>query len=402
MKIIEDGCVCSPAGFRASGVSCGIKAGQEKDLAMITADSPSVVKGVFTGNAVKGHSLKLTMKHIKENPRALAVVINSGNANACLGERGDDDAIEIARETSSLLGCSIENVLPGSTGVIGVPLDMDRMRRGLKSAAATLSASGGHDAARAIMTTDTVPKEIAVEFTVKGKPAKIGGMAKGSGMIHPDMATMIGILTSDVSISGELLEKAFRECIDKSFNRISVDGETSVCDMVLVLCNGACGNCKIEQQDQSYEEFREALDFMCTALAIMVARDGEGATKLIEINVEGARTKSDALKIASAVAKSPLVKTAIFGEDANWGRIITAAGYSGARFNPELTDIFIGELKVCSKGTGLGFDEEKAAEILGSSEVSIRIDLNQGKAADRIWTCDLTYDYIKINGSYRT
>jgi glutamate N-acetyltransferase/amino-acid N-acetyltransferase len=401
--MIENGGVTFPKGFKASGVYCGIKKNGKKDLAVVASVVPAIAAGVFTKNLVKGHSLQLTMEHImRKNPAIRAVVINSGNANACIGERGYGDARTVAEKTASLLCCNPEDILFGSTGVIGVPLNMTAMMNGIDLALPRLSADGGHDAAEAIMTTDLVRKEAAIEFELGGIPCRIGGMAKGSGMIHPNMATMIGILTTDALISRELLDAALRTCIDKTFNRISVDGDTSVCDMVLLLSNGMAANKEITPQSSEYGVFLGALESVCALLAKMIARDGEGATKLVEVIVEGAPSDSDAHKIAEAVSRSPLVKTAIYGSDANWGRILTAAGYSGALFDPGMVDIFIGEVIVCSNGAAVEFDEEAALKTLSAGEITIRLDLKQGNGYDRMWTCDLTHDYITINGSYRT
>lgn len=396
-----DGGVTAPKGFKASGVTCGLKDGQKKDLAVICSDDIAVAAGVFTKNVVKGHSLQLTMNHIKSG-YAQALVINSGNANACLGEQGFNDAKEIASLTAQLLNCDTENVLVGSTGVIGIPLNLPKIRSGVRTGVSSLSEEGGHDAAEAIMTTDLALKEIAVEFEIQGEKVRIGAMAKGSGMIHPNMATMIGVITTDVNIPKGLLDRALKDVIAHTFNRVSVDGDTSVCDMVVILANGEADNEGIVREDIEYSTFKSALEYVCTYLSKMIAKDGEGATKLIEVVVEDAMHDEDAYKVVSAIAKSPLVKTAIFGEDANWGRIITAAGYSGADFDPNLVDIHIGDLMVCRNGIGLKFDEEKAKEILKQDEIKIKINLKKGTASDRIWTCDFSYDYVKINGSYRS
>jgi glutamate N-acetyltransferase/amino-acid N-acetyltransferase len=396
-----NGGVTAPKGFLAAGVACGLKKNGNKDLAIVYSENPACAAGVFITNVVKGHSLQLTMEHIK-NGQARAIVINSGNANACVGEQGSKDALEMAALTSDLLKCSTDDVLIGSTGVIGMCLNMDAVRSGINSAVSALSPDGGHDAEAAIMTTDLVPKEYSVEFEVQGTKVCLGGMAKGSGMIHPNMATMIGVFTTDAKISSVLLDKALKEVVNHTFNRVSVDGDTSVCDNIIVLANGAAGNAGIDKEDNDYAMFTSALSEACTYLSRLIAKDGEGATKLVEVIAEGAPTAEDAYKIVCAVAKSPLVKTAFFGEDANWGRIITAAGYSGAQFNPDLTDIYIGELMVCKGGTALNFDEDLAKKILKESEIKVTIKLNQGSFSDRMWTCDFSYDYVKINGSYRS
>ncbi|TYQ16103.1 UNVERIFIED_CONTAM: glutamate N-acetyltransferase [Acetivibrio alkalicellulosi] len=400
INVISGG-VTAPKGFKASGVSCGIKGNKSKDIALICSDDIAVVSGVFTTNTVKGHSLQLTMEHIKSG-YARAVVINSGNANACVGKDGDKDAKEIAELTANLLNCQSENVLVGSTGVIGVPLNMPHVRSGIRTAASNLSEEGGRDAAQAIMTTDLLEKEIAVDIEIQGERVKIGAIAKGSGMIHPNMATMISIITTDVNISRGLLDKALKEVIPHTFNRVSVDGETSVCDMVLIFANGEAENSGIVNEDIEYRTFKSALEYVCINLSKLIAKDGEGATKLVEIGIEGASSEEDAYKAVCAIAKSPLVKTAIFGEDANWGRIITAAGYSGAEFDPNLIDISIGDLLVCRNGTALKFDESKAKDILKKDEVTIKVNLKKGTFSDRMWTCDFSYDYVKINGSYRS
>jgi len=403
---MEDVCmngtgITAPKGFKAAGVSCGLKKNGNKDLALLVSDVEANAAGIFTTNTVKGHSLMWTREKIK-NGKAKAVVINSGCANACVGARGDKDAEEMAKFAASLLDCEPEKVMLGSTGVIGYPLDMEKIKYGIKKAFERLSADGAPDCAQAIMTTDTFAKQASKSFILDGKKVTIGGMAKGSGMIHPNMATMIAILTTDVSISPELLKKALKTVADSSFNRISVDGDTSVCDKVLILANGMAGNSPITSEGAEYNIFLDALLEVSVTLAKMIAKDGEGATKLIEIRVENCSDRANAHLILNAVAKSPLVKTAIFGNDANWGRIFTAAGYSGAVFDPNKTDIYLGDLLVCKNGTAYPFDEEKALEILKKDEVTLVIDLKDGNVCDRMWTCDLTYDYIRINGSYRT
>jgi len=398
---IIDGGVTSPEGFFATGISCGLKKDGKKDLAIICSEDSAAVAGVFTTNKVKGHSLQVTMEHIK-NGYASAIVINSGNANACVGEQGYRDAKEIAEITADFLECSPEEILVGSTGVIGVPLNMEAIRPAIEVLVSEMSPDGGHDAEEAIMTTDLIHKEIAVELEIQGVKVRIGGMAKGSGMIHPNMATMIGVITTDVNISRKLLDKALKEVVKHTFNRVSVDGDTSVCDMVIIMANGLADNVGIVEEDENYNKFRNALNLVCTSLARMIAKDGEGATKLIEILVDGAQSEDDAYKAACAIAKSPLVKTAIFGEDANWGRIITAIGYSGAQFDPEKVDILLGNLLVCKNGTAQKFDEAEAKKILQEKEVKIHVKLNNGNFFDRMWTCDFSYDYVKINSSYRS
>ncbi len=336
---------------------------------------------------------------------ARGVVINSGNANACLGQQGDTDANQMALEAAETLGCSAEEILTGSTGVIGQRLPMDKIRSGIRQAASHLNASvqAGHQAELAIMTTDTQPKEFSVSVDLGGKPVVIAGMAKGSGMIHPNMATMISVITTDCNIKQSLLQKALSDVTDKTYNRVSVDGDTSVCDMVVALANGLAGNTLIASEESAeYRLFVQALEAGCTKLARAIAKDGEGATKLVEINLRHAASPEDALLVLHAVAKSPLVKTALFGEDANWGRILTAVGYSGANLDPNWCNIFIGDLQVCAHGAALPFDEVAAKAILSRDEIVIAIDLNGGDVSDRIWTCDFSYEYVKINGSYRS
>ncbi|EPR10833.1 bifunctional glutamate N-acetyltransferase/amino-acid acetyltransferase ArgJ [Ruminiclostridium papyrosolvens] len=400
MNIIDGG-VTAPKGFKASGVACGIKKNNRKDLAIVCSEDTAVASGVFTTNVVKGHSLQVSMEHIK-NGFARAIVINSGNANACVGEAGYKDAKEMTELAAELLHCDAQDILVNSTGVIGTKLNMPSIRSGIRLAVNALSPQGGSDAEEAIMTTDLMPKEIAVDIELQGETVRIGGIAKGSGMIHPNMATMIGIITTDANISRSLLDKALKRCVKKTFNRVSVDGDTSVCDSVFVLANGFADNDAIVKEDYEYSKFVDAMMFVCTYLAKLMAKDGEGATKLIEIQVDGAGDESDAYKVVSTVAKSPLVKTAIFGEDANWGRIFTAVGYSGASFDPNLTDIYIGDILVCRNGAAANFDEAAVKEIIKKKEIVIKINLKKGNVSDRIWTCDFSYDYVKINGSYRS
>jgi len=400
MKNLSGG-VTAPKGYKAAGVACGLKKNGNKDLAMVVSDNIATVAGVFTKNLVKGHSLQLTMNNIKCNA-AKGVVVNSGCANACVGSQGYEDAKLMAQHAANLLNVDSGKMLLGSTGVIGKKLDLDAITKGIDMAYSQLSYKGGLSAEEAIMTTDTIPKEYAVEFNLEGVAIRIGGMAKGSGMIHPDMATMIGIITTDAAISPEMLTLALKTVVNKTFNRVSVDGDTSVCDMVITMANGIAGNALINKEDKSFELFIEGLNIVSEALSKMLAKDGEGATKLVEIVVKNSSTKEQAYKIANSVAKSSLIKTAMFGEDANWGRILTAAGYSGAIFDPDKTDIYIGDLIVCQNGTALPFDEEYALKILKSNEIIVVIDLKSGDCFDRMWTCDFSYDYIKINGSYRT
>lgn len=393
--------VTAPMGFLAAGAACGLKKNGNSDLAMVISTQTAHAAGIFTTNIVKGHSLQWSRDKIQSG-RARAVVINSGCANACVGPQGDRDAADMASHAARLIGCKPEEVMLGSTGVIGFPLDMEKIKNGINEAFSNLSDHGGSAASNAIMTTDTFPKEASKAFDLNGKTITIGGMAKGSGMIHPNMATMISVLTTDMAISQKLLDKALRTVADRSFNRISIDGDTSVCDKVLILANGKAGNTPVTEEDQAYNTFLEALLEVSVTLSKMLASDGEGATKLVEIRAEHCSDKGSAHLILNAVAKSPLVKTALFGQDANWGRIFTAAGYSGAIFDPEKVDIYLGDLLVCKNGIALKFDESRASEILKEKEILITLDFKAGEINDKIWTCDLSLDYVRINGSYRS
>lgn len=400
LKEIYNGGVTSPQGFLAAGVKAYIKK-DKKDLAVIFSEAPAAAAGVFTTNKVKAAPLLITEEHLK-NGRARAVVVNAGNANACTGQEGLNNAVTTAQKAGELLHIDPHDVIVTSTGVIGVQLPMDRVLAGVEKAVGELHRDGGAEAAQAIMTTDTVPKEIAVEFTVGNKRAVIGGMAKGSGMIHPNMATMLGFVTTDAAVSPALLAQALKYAVDRTFNMVTVDGDTSTNDMVVALANGQAGNPEIVAEDSDYLAFRDALLYVCTYLAKLVAKDGEGATKLVEIRVVNAASEADAKKAAKAVANSNLVKTAIFGEDANWGRIICAVGYSGAEFDPARVDIAIGDEMMCADGTPLNFSEERAKKILEQDEVTIIVDMKSGSAEAVAWTCDFSYDYVKINADYRT
>ena len=395
-----EGSITAPQGFRAAGVMARIKY-DKKDLALIVSEVPADAAGVFTTNMVKAAPVILSKRHIAGG-RTQAVVVNSGCANACTGEDGMAMAMEMACEAAGHLGISPEDVVVASTGVIGDKLPMDRIKAGISEASQVLSSRGGHDAALAIMTTDTVPKEALIQLEIGGRTVTIGGIAKGSGMIRPNMATMLAFVTTDAGITSELLQKALTYVTARTFNMVTVDGDTSTNDSLVVLANGLAGHRAIEREDENFLIFREALEKVCTALARMIARDGEGATKLIEVEVRNAPTFADAREVAMAVANSNLVKTAVFGEDANWGRIICAAGYSGADIDPGRIDIFIGDEKMAQNGTALSFSEERAKEILGREEVKITIDLNHGSEMATAWTCDFSFDYVKINASYRS
>ncbi|PKM80528.1 MAG: ornithine acetyltransferase [Firmicutes bacterium HGW-Firmicutes-14] len=394
------GGVTSPPGFKASGVKAHIKY-DRKDLAVIVSEVPAAAAAVFTTNRIKAAPVLVSSRHLADGT-ARAIVVNSGCANACTGQKGMEDALEMARITAGCLKCKPDDIFIASTGVIGQQLPMERLISGIKDAVKNLSRRGGHDAAEAIMTTDKVPKETAVSFELDGKTVTIGGMAKGSGMIHPNMATMLAFLMSDVNIDSQLLRKALKYAADRSFNCVTVDGDTSTNDSLVILANGLAGNRRIESEDEGFQVFRDALTEVCSTLARMIARDGEGATKLVEIRVRNAPSFADARSVAMAVANSSLVKTAIFGEDANWGRIICAVGYSGVEVDPDKIDIFIGDEKVAENGAATGFSEENAKKVLEKDEITILIDLHLGDAEALAWTCDFSYDYVKINADYRT
>jgi len=404
MKIINGG-VCAAIGFKANGIHCGIRKNRTKrDLALIMSDVPATAAAVYTTNLVKGAPLTVTKQNIS-NGTAQAVICNSGNANTC-----NSNGIEIAKAMCALVsedtGVAADDVVVASTGVIGQPLDIEPIKNGMAELAKGLTSEGSQLAAEAIMTTDTVLKEIAVEFTVDGKTCHIGGIAKGSGMIHPNMATMLVFITSDVSISAEMLGKALSCDIQNTFNMLSVDGDTSTNDMVTVLANGMAGNKTIDSEGADFDTFMQALNTVTVALCRMIAGDGEGATKLLECTVSGAEELETAKICAKSVICSSLLKAAMFGADANWGRVLCAIGYSGAKVNVNTIGVSFrskaGEIEVCRDGFGVPFSEEKAKEILLEKEIEILVTLDAGEASATAWGCDLTYDYVKINGDYRT
>ncbi len=391
----------TPRGFRAAAVRCGLKK-QGYDLAVIFSDQPAVAAAVFTQNLVQAAPVMLSREHLRHKQHR-AILVNSGGANACTGEPGLEDARRSALVLARFLGCDEREVLVASTGVIGMRLDMTKVERGITEAAASLDRETFPRVAEAIMTTDTRPKRAFKEMRIGGRKVMISGVAKGSGMIHPNMATLLSFVLTDASISRPALQAALRHAVDHSFNRVTVDGDTSTNDTLLVLANGAAENRKLATTgDADFVRFRDALTSVTEALAIQVARDGEGARKLIIIEVKRAPTLRDAHRIAETIATSPLVKTAIAGGDANWGRILAAAGRSGARFDPAHVEIRIGNLVVARRGQGLLFSEEHAAEILERDEVKIVVDLHQGQAETKEWTCDLTEEYIRINADYRS
>ena len=404
MKTVIGG-VCAAKGFKASGIHCGIRKNKtKKDLALIVSDVPASVAAVYTQNLVKGAPLVVTKNNIADG-KAQAIICNSGNANTC-----NANGIEIAEGMCALvadrLGMDKTDVVVASTGVIGQPLDITPIQNGMDTLVAGLSYDGSDAAAEGIMTTDTVKKEIAVEFSVGGKTCTIGGIAKGSGMIHPNMATMLVFITTDVAISSEMLAKALSHDIKNTFNMISVDGDTSTNDMVTVLANGMAGNAPITAEGADFDAFMEALNTVNVYLCRMIAGDGEGATKLLECTVTGALNEETAKTVAKSVICSSLVKAAMFGSDANWGRVLCAIGYSGASVDVNKVDVsFVsakGEIPVCKDGAGIAFSEEIAKEILLEKEIGIKITLGDGDGKATAWGCDLTYDYVKINGDYRT
>lgn len=396
------GGVTAAAGFLAGTAMATIKKKNRLDIAVIYSTVPAAAAGIFTLNRIKAAPVVLSMERLAGSGRAQAIVVNSGNANACCGEQGMLDALAMAAETAGALGIPEEYVLVASTGVIGVKMPMERVLPGIRAAAGALAAGGGKDAARAIMTTDTYPKEEAVRLELGGKKVTIGGMAKGSGMIHPNMATMLCFLTTDAAVSPSCLKQALRYAAGRSFNMVTVDGDTSTNDMAVIMANGLAGNREIDGEGRDFAVFREALVEVCTKLAVDIARDGEGATKLIEVEVRNAATREDARLAARAVAGSNLVKAAVFGRDANWGRVVCAAGYSGARFDPEKVDVYLGDEQVAKDGGALEFSEERALEILSRDLVKITLDFKDGSCSATAWGCDLTYDYVRINADYRT
>lgn len=400
MKTISGG-VTAARGFKAAGITCGIKKNQLPDLALIYSEVPADAAGIFTTNQVQAAPVILSKEFLKKG-KAQAIIANSGNANACVGAVGMEAARRMATAAGKALNIPMDSVLVASTGVIGVALPVEKIETVLADKNDFLAENGSAAAAKAIMTTDTFPKEVAVEIELGGATVRIGGIAKGSGMIHPNMATMLGFITTDAKIEQTLLQKAINLAGEHSFNRITVDGDTSTNDTLFILANGLAKNPPITTANNDYQAFARALTEVCLELAKMMARDGEGATKLVEINVTGAKTEAEAVKVGKSVATSNLVKTALFGEDANWGRILAAVGYSGVKVDTDQIQIYLGDLLVYQKGIGLVFDEAKAKGILSQKEITIKIDLGDGAEAASVWTCDLSYDYVKINGSYRT
>lgn len=407
MKIIKGG-VTAAKGFEAASAAAGIKYQGRTDMALVYSQKPCEAAGTFTTNVVKAAPVKWDKKVVESNVKPQVVVINSGIANACTGETGMECCKEVAKEAAKALETEMESVLIGSTGVIGMQLPVEKMKDGVHLLAKE-KAEGlemGNLAAKAIMTTDTKEKEAAVTIELDGTTVTIGGMAKGSGMIHPNMCTMLAFITTDAVISKEALQAALRSDVEETYNMISVDGDTSTNDTVLLLANGMAGNKEIQKGTKEFEIFKEALHEVNTTLAKKIAGDGEGATALLEVTVQGAETKQQAKTLAKSVICSNLTKTAIAGHDANWGRILCAMGYAGVEFEPEKTDLFIqssaGEMKLVENGMALDYSEEKATEILSQTEVSIVADIKLGAEKATAWGCDLTHGYIDINADYRS
>lgn len=406
MKLISGG-VTAAKGFRAAGVHAGVKAGSspdKNDLAMILCDTEAAAAGVYTMNRVKAAPIYVTMEHL-ENGTARGVIANSGNANAC-APLGHENAVKMCEAAASATGLRPEDFIVCSTGVIGQTLNVSVIEDACPTLASLLSLDGSGDAAAAIMTTDTKKKEIAVSFEIGGKEVRLGGIAKGSGMIHPNMGTMLCFLTTDCAISSDVLQDALYEVTKVTFNRVSVDGDTSTNDTCCILASGAAENALIDWKSEDYDVFYGALKYVCTELAKKIAGDGEGATKLVSCTVSGSRSDEAAEKLSMEVIRSSLVKAAMFGADANWGRVLCAMGYSKAPFRPECVDVSFasaaGTIQVCKAGEGLDFDEELAKKVLSQPEVEILVNVNEGEHAVTAWGCDLTYDYVKINGDYRT
>ena len=403
-----DGGVTAPRGFKAAGLYAGIKKGEKKDMAMVYSEAPCKAAGVFTTNVVKAAPVKWDYKVVHESAYAQAVVVNSGVANACTGEEGYGYCVDMAAEAGKALGIPGDAVLVASTGVIGAQLPMDIIKSGIAKLAPALGSGreDAHLAAEAIMTTDTKPKEVAVEIELGGKTVTVAGMCKGSGMIHPNMATMLCFVMTDAAISHELLQKALSKDVVDTFNMISVDGDTSTNDSVLLMANGLAGNAEITEENEDYGLFCDALHEVMTGLSKKIAGDGEGCTCLFEVKVEGAATKEEARILAKSVVTSSLTKAAIYGHDANWGRILCALGYAGVKFDPEKVDIWFeskaGKLKIVENGTSTGYSEEEATKILSEEEVTAIADMKAGKESATAWGCDLTYDYVKINADYRS
>ena len=406
IEILKEGGVTAPKGFRANGIHCGIRKNKDKkDLMLIVSDVLCDAAAVYTQNLVCGAPVTVTRENLK-NGKARAVICNSGIANTCNAD-GVEKAEAMCALTEQYTGIPANDVVVASTGVIGQPIDLEPIQNGMQTLVDGLNENGSSAAAEAIMTTDTVKKEIAVSVALSGgKTCTLGAIAKGSGMIHPNMATMLSFITTDANISAKMLQKALRWCVTRSYNMLSVDGDTSTNDTVAILANGLCGNTRIETENEDYNAFCSALFEICSHVVRMLAKDGEGATKLVVCEVVGAADEETARVCAKSVIRSPLVKTAMFGSDANWGRVLCALGYAGAAIDVSKIDVSFrsrkGTVPVCKNGAGIEFSEEKAKEVLLEDEIEILVDLNSGDAEATAYGCDLTYDYVKINGDYRT
>ena len=407
MNIIKGG-VTAAKGFSAASTAAGIKYKERTDMAMIYSEKPCLAAGTFTTNIVKAAPVKWDQDIVYNHPSAQVIVCNSGIANACTGEEGFGYCRETAKAAAETLNVPADSVLVASTGVIGMQLPIEKLAAGVKAMAPKLDGSieAGNDAARAIMTTDTKEKEAAVQFEAGGHTVTVGGMCKGSGMIHPNMCTMLSFVTTDLNISKELLQEALSQDIKDTYNMISVDGDTSTNDTVLLLANGMAGNPEITEKNADYEAFCQALNYVNTSLAKMIAGDGEGATALFEVKIVGAESKEQAVTLSKSVVTSSLTKAAIYGHDANWGRILCAMGYSGAKFDPEKVDLYFeskaGKIKIIENGVSTGYDEKEATKILSEDAVTAIADVKMGDCTATAWGCDLTYDYIKINADYRS
>ena len=402
------GGITAATGFMAASCEANIKYSGRTDMAMVYSKEPCECAGTFTTNVVKAACVQWDMRIVESGKPMHAVVVNSGIANACTGQEGFDACEATARAVTDSLGVSYDSVAVASTGVIGMQLPVDKLVAGVKAMSKTLDSSlvAGTDASKAIMTTDTVNKEIAVTFTVGDRKVTLGGMSKGSGMIHPNMCTMLAFLTTDIAIDKKLMQEALREVVKDTFNMITVDGDTSTNDTLLIMANGLAGNEKIVDKDENYDKFKEALFFVCEFLARKMASDGEGATKLFEAKVVNAKSKEDARTLSKAIVGSNLSKAAVYGCDANFGRFLCAMGYSGAQFDQNDVELFFeskaGRMQVFDKGTPLDFDEEFAVKIMKEDEVTVFVDMHEGDAYATAWGCDLTYDYVKINADYRS
>lgn len=402
MKIIENGSITSPKGFTAAGVSAGIKKSGKKDIGIILSEVDAAAAGVFTLNKMCAAPV-IVCREVTLKPKSRAIIVNAGCANACTGDVGLADAWRMLNYSTKVLGLEENEAYICSTGIIGETLPMDKIETGILAASKELKKENADNFANAILTTDTFMKNIAYEFELDGKTVTIAGVAKGSGMIEPNMATMLTFITTDVSISPYLLKRTIKKIADNSFNMVVVDGDTSTNDSMIVLANGLAENkVIISETEANYKIFYEAFLKVAQDLAKMIAKDGEGATKFLEINVVGALTKADAKMAAKAIAKSPLVKTAFFGEDPNWGRIVCAAGYSGAELNPNKISLHIGSLQLVAHGLNLNFDKSEAIAIMQNNEIELTLDLGVGSATATVWSCDFSYDYVKINGEYHT